>query len=911
MKTNDGLFLLLLVLAAQLDETYQDCTVYEFRETFATFVVLDVTSPTGDERWLTYGCRFGYHFDGEDPTQPDFLLSQDTMHCEYGRWQERPRVCGAKYNSLLEALDHLDYRNETAWEGEALEIDFFIKSPDYVKKGPYVFKANGDEVQNASMSGFLRQDRGPYSRYVRWTAYLTKADTGYYYYHDMESRGHKRKPRYEYFYIEIYGPTHGEWSEWGSWGECTATCGVSTRYRERACDNPPPANGGTDCAGPANATEPCAVDPCAVHGGWSGWGEWSACFVTCGGGSVSRSRVCDDPAPAWGGDDCVGEAVGSDVCSPDPCPVDGNWAQWSTWLACSRTCDGGTRDRVRTCTDPPAQHGGADCSGEDAEVESCGDGACRRDGNWAQWTEWSPCSKTCGFGNKTRERTCSDPPPSSGGDDCPGVGMPANHFQQEDCMDVYDCPVDGNWTEWSAWGNCTVLCGGGEIVRSRECTNPVPAWGGRDCEGNATDVIPDCNPEPCGVDGGWTDWSEWTTCTKTCGGGTTLRNRSCTDPLPTHGGRDCEGDGGEIEACHTERCLDGAWSQWSPWSVCSHSCRGGVQARSRSCTDPRPGLGGSDCPDSGNMKSYSQWQRCNEQPCPIHGWWSSWSAWSACPVTCGGGYRVSARNCSRPAPQWGGEQCRGNAVKTWRCNTKACPLFGAPDGVAFSPSDTNITVSWHVPMEYEWPLLYYNVHYRDRLTGNESLHTLIHPKSEVHPYPIYNLTSFRTLPTKDNSTFAMTVRGLSASTEYELCLTAKHGYGAATSGHSQVTVVKTLRHAFPAPPAPVTIEYGNYAIEREYKVLIRWSPVTWSNHTAPTMYHVMIRDIKMTIDKPWIVLDEVPTQITGHLIRQGSQFNLRDNVYIVQVAASNQHGSSLPAICRELVDYLAVEADKE
>ena len=72
-----------------------------------------------------------------------------------------------------------------------------------------------------------------------------------------------------------------------------------------------------------------------------------------------------------------------------------------------------------------------------------------------------------------------------------------------------------------------------------------------------------------------------------------------------------------------------------------------------------------------------------------------------------------------------------------------------------------------------------------------------------------------------------------------------------------------LFSAFPAPPSPVTIEYGNYAVEREYKVLIRWSEVTWSNFSAPTAYQVMIRDIKTAIDKPWTLLDEVPTQITG------------------------------------------------
>ncbi|XP_019641242.1 PREDICTED: uncharacterized protein LOC109482841 [Branchiostoma belcheri] len=33
---------------------------------------------------------------------------------------------------------------------------------------------------------------------------------------------------------------NGDWSEWGSWGACDATCGYGTMERTRTCDNPPP-----------------------------------------------------------------------------------------------------------------------------------------------------------------------------------------------------------------------------------------------------------------------------------------------------------------------------------------------------------------------------------------------------------------------------------------------------------------------------------------------------------------------------------------------------------------------------------------------------------------------------------------------------------------------------------------------
>jgi hypothetical protein len=38
-------------------------------------------------------------------------------------------------------------------------------------------------------------------------------------------------------------------------------------------------------------------------------------------------------------------------------------------------------------------------------------------------------------------------------------------------------PVDGGWSEWSV---CSAVCGG---TQTRECNNPVPSLGGKDCEG--------------------------------------------------------------------------------------------------------------------------------------------------------------------------------------------------------------------------------------------------------------------------------------------------------------------------------------------------------------------------------------------------------------------------------------------
>ncbi|CAB1332631.1 unnamed protein product [Coregonus sp. 'balchen'] len=97
-------------------------------------------------------------------------------------------------------------------------------------------------------------------------------------------------------------------------------------------------------------------------------------------------------------------------------------------------------------------------------------------------------------------------------------------IQEARLSDSGNYTLNGGWSLWTDWSTCNVRCGRGVQKRSRTCTNPAPLNGGTFCEGMSVQK-------------------------STC-------NALCPAPEPKHGGSLCDG-----AALGTDNCTGGLCTQ--------------------------------------------------------------------------------------------------------------------------------------------------------------------------------------------------------------------------------------------------------------------------------------------------------------------------------------------------------------
>uniref|UniRef100_A0A3Q1CFQ5 ADAM metallopeptidase with thrombospondin type 1 motif, 16 n=1 Tax=Amphiprion ocellaris TaxID=80972 RepID=A0A3Q1CFQ5_AMPOC len=266
----------------------------------------------------------------------------------------------------------------------------------------------------------------------------------------------------------------------------------------------------------------------------------SQCSATCAGGQMNTKTACyRDLRVQVNMSFCNPRsrpATGLIPCNTQPCP-----ASWSVgeWGVCSRSCGGGEQTRQVLCvrrssqTDVDALADSRCAQAAPARRQACNPHSCP-----PVWSTgpWSQCSRKCGNGLKKRTVLCTSTNPGAQtlpDNVCAGLPKPAS---QESCF-IKRCQKQRK-VQWfvSTWQECSVTCGRGYQTRFIKCAEKDTAGKYRELAAKKCHHVPKPTVElqkPCILPQphppprpGWHS-SPWSQCTVTCGGGVQARTVQC------------------------------------------------------------------------------------------------------------------------------------------------------------------------------------------------------------------------------------------------------------------------------------------------------------------------------------------------------------------------------------------------
>lgn len=411
----------------------------------------------------------------------------------------------------------------------------------------------------------------------------------------------------------------------------------------------------------------------------SDWTGWTVCSSQTDQSFNARKVL---QLPAVGGMACsrgVLNQTGS--CNTGlSAPVDCKLSDWGEWSTCDATCGTGQMTRARSVASE-ASNGGSSCDGSLHLVKSCDLAPCTAEEpsvvvvqncSYGDWSAWTPCK---GRSEEQAYRARMISTFSSGG------GAPCNG----DVMQTTGCTAESAadtvcvFSDWSVWSACPVSCGGGQHTRSRGIQEHATGRGRR-CEGARLEAAA-CGKGTCPGEGKdktectFEPWSDWLSCSASCGDGYQVRERSLADPALA-GTAHCVTDLSESQPCELQLCegaKDCQWGLWSTWSECTPSpdvCGVGYKKRARDIAQ-LPSGGGALCVP-GVKEQVMPVAQCRGQPeCCVNGRWGEWQDWSPCSAKCGAG----TRKRTRPAAvkeTWCGEPAPGSAEDYEGCEAPGC-----------------------------------------------------------------------------------------------------------------------------------------------------------------------------------------------------------------------------------------------
>ena len=367
--------------------------------------------------------------------------------------------------------------------------------------------------------------------------------------------------------------------EWAAWDECKpnhdeATCGLGIRERTRLCFD-------------AANNEIFGADEVDAR-----------CYIPNIRRMVPAAEMKNmrDDSEFYQKQECYA-----------PCPDD--LVKWSSWGPCTTGKGMGMRLRhgnelhkaKHAARHHKGQRDGSVKEDRHTQVDECDIRPLARPlaKGWSEWYETLPCSVKCGTGRiewsrynhdtgkgGKKEEKCEMAP-------CPTPPPPV-------------CPSFSQWGEWTAWSSCNGNCGP-DVVQSRSRCLVFPNGvticdnDGTKCADKGRDKCSQVEERSCNrhADGTSREGElacPACTCTSTNDATLTAELRPCGDV-----------NGQPCTACDANIC--GSREQWSEWGTCTQSCGGGKRYRER-CFSWTSGE------NDGNRECAQDEEDCNVEVCP-------------------------------------------------------------------------------------------------------------------------------------------------------------------------------------------------------------------------------------------------------------------------------------------------------
>ncbi|RWS26881.1 hypothetical protein B4U80_04927 [Leptotrombidium deliense] len=145
-----------------------------------------------------------------------------------------------------------------------------------------------------------------------------------------------------------------------------------------------------------------------------------------------------------------------------------------------------------------------------------------------EWTDFKPCSVNCGSGVRIRTRNFVYEQRARLAD-CK-VQLVDTEVCEADCVGNVSCAT----TSWSEWSECDATCGKGYRSRTRKFMNRMARKVCTQVELVEREMcvgpIVECPEDPIDPKCAVTPWSDWSPCTVTCGKGMKIRTRLYMSP---------------------------------------------------------------------------------------------------------------------------------------------------------------------------------------------------------------------------------------------------------------------------------------------------------------------------------------------------------------------------------------------